>query len=125
EGAYITFKGLRTVLRSPHLNDLTHLRLRLTDFGDPGCEEIVQSGILKRLRVLDLRHGCIGDQGARLLAGCPDLAGLELLDLSRNELARKGIAAVKAVGVPVVTGHQHGPSAGESPREYLYEGDYE
>ena len=36
-----------------------------------GGERVVESGILKRLKVLDLQGGCITDEGARLLAGRP------------------------------------------------------
>src|SRR5207248_5592445 len=79
---YIRLPHLRAVLRSPHLASLTHLRLRLADFGDEGIEEVVNSGALKRLKVLDLRHGCVTDEGAKMLAGCPDAKNLELLDLS-------------------------------------------
>ncbi len=122
---YIKFEGVRALLRSPHLKNLTHLRLRLTDIGDAGCEEIVKSGILGRLKVLDLRHGCVSDEGAKVLAACPDLKNLELLDLSRNELRPEGIAALQATGIPVQTEHQHGPTTSLEDREYLYEGDYE
>jgi uncharacterized protein (TIGR02996 family) len=118
---YITRAGVRAVLRSPHLKNLTQLRLRLTDLGDEGCRDIVLSGILKRLKMLDLRHGCVSDEGARTLAACADLKNLELLELSRNEMTDQGIATLKATGVVVRTEHQH--RAGD--REYLYEGDYE
>ena len=64
-GAYIRLKHLRAICRSPHLKSLTHLRLRLTDFGDKGVEEIVSSGMLKRLKVLDLKGGCVTDDGAK------------------------------------------------------------
>src|SRR5262249_33565001 len=62
--AYIRLDQLRAVCRSPHLRSLTHLQLRLTDFGDDGVEEVVASGALKRLRVLDLSNGCVTDRGA-------------------------------------------------------------
>lgn len=125
--AYIRLADLRAVVNSPHLKSLTHLRLRLTDFGDKGCQEIVNSGILKRLKVLDLRHGCISDEGAKLLAACPDLKNLQLLDLSRNELTEEGIEALKATGIPIETAHQHGSTANDDPdeREFLWQGDYE
>ncbi len=133
EGEYapIRLDGLRAVLESPHLPSLTYLRLRLTDFGDEGCEEIVRSGALKRLKHLDLRHGRVGDAGALVLAACPDLTGLEWLDLSRNELTKAGIAALRATGVPLAAGHQHestadlGPDADAGELEFLSEGDYE
>jgi hypothetical protein len=93
----------------------------LTELGDAGCTEIVKSGVLKRLKVLDLRHGCVTDEGARTLAACPDLRNLELLDLSRNALSDEGIDALSAVGIRVLSDFQHD----EDDREYLFEGDYE
>jgi hypothetical protein len=43
--AYIRLDQLRAVCRSPHLRSLAHLRLRLTDFGDDGVEEVIASGM--------------------------------------------------------------------------------
>ncbi|HEX5270923.1 MAG TPA: hypothetical protein VFW33_10565, partial [Gemmataceae bacterium] len=123
---YISLADLRAVCRSQHLTSLTHLRLRLTNFGDDGAKVIVESGILKRLKVLDLRHGAITDRGAGLLAACPDLRNLELLDLSRNALTEVGIAALRTTTIPVQLDHQHAADAEETgQREYLFEGDYE
>ena len=122
---YIRLADLRAVCRSPHLTSLTHLRLRLTDFGDKGAKEIVESGILKRLKVLDLRHGCMTDKGAELLAACPDLRNLEQLDLSRNALKDIGIAALRATKIPVNLDHQHNYDPNDNDTEYLGAGDYE
>jgi hypothetical protein len=128
EGAYIRLKHLRAVCRSPHLTSLTHLCLRLTDFGDDGAAEIVSSGILKRLRVLDLQGGCMSDKGAAALAACPDLKSLEFLNLQSNGLTGAGVAVLRATKVKAELGRQHGTTArgsdGEMP-EYLFEGDIE
>jgi hypothetical protein len=77
--------------------------------------------------VLDLRHGCISDKGAKMLAECSDLRHLELLDLSRNELTAEGIDALKAVGIALDTSFQHGSTVDtpEDEREFLFQGDYE
>jgi len=129
DGAYIRLPHLRAVCRSPHLQNLTHLRLRLTDFGDAGAKEIVESGILKRLKVLDLQGGCLTDQGAQLLAGCPDLRHLDYLNLSRNALTVIGEQVIVATGVNCTVSSQHSEASvdfggGEVP-EYLFEGDIE
>jgi uncharacterized protein (TIGR02996 family) len=124
---YIRLAELRAICRSPHLKALTHLRLRLADFEDFGAEELVESGILRRLKVLDLRHGCMTDDDARLLATCPDLQRLEFLDLSRNAMNARGTKALRKTGVPVELGYQHtgDPGDGSAGDEYLYEGDME
>lgn len=127
--AYIRLEQLRAVCRSPHLTRLVHLQLWLTDFGNAGAEEIAASGVLKRLRVLDLAYGCITDHGAAVLAACPDLKNLALLDLSMNALTDAGIAALTATGVPLKTGSQHGEypdrPGGPDWLEYLSYGDLE
>jgi uncharacterized protein (TIGR02996 family) len=129
EQAHIRLPHLRAICRSPHLKALTHLRLRLTDFGDAGAKEIVESGILQRLKVLDLRGGRITDTGAQLLAGCPDLKHLDHLNLTRNGLTTAGEQAIKATGVKADVSAQHGATSGEAEDgevpEYLYEGDIE
>jgi uncharacterized protein (TIGR02996 family) len=122
--AYIRLPGLRALIRSPHLESLTHLRLCLSDIGDPGCEEIVRTGFLKRLKGLDLSHGCITDEGARLLAASPDLKNLEMLNLNYNALTPKGIKALQAVGIPVQAKEQFSEDEIDD-RMYLYGGDPE
>jgi uncharacterized protein (TIGR02996 family) len=122
--AYLKFADLWAVLRSPHLQHLTHLQLRVSSLGDDGCEEIVRSGILKRLTRLDLRHGRITDTGARALASCPDIHHLEYLDVERNGLTPEGVALLEALGTHVRARDQMGP--GPALRgEYLYEGEFE
>ena len=126
QGAYIRLPHLRAICRSPHMTNLTHLRLRLTDFGDRGAKEIVESGALKRLKVLDLRGGCMTDEGAKLLAACPDLKNLDFLDLRSNALTAEGQSAIKSTGVRADTSAQHTNTVGDGEiAEYLYEGDIE
>ena len=92
--------GVRAVVTSPHLGSLTHLQLRCCDGGDATVEDVVASGVLKRLRVLDLRHGNVTDAGARTLAACPDARGLEL-DLTNNRLTGRGVGALRRAGIAV------------------------
>jgi uncharacterized protein (TIGR02996 family) len=127
--AYIRLKQLRAVCRATNLPNLTHLCLRLTDFGDDGAREIVSSGILKRLRVLDLYGGCVSDEGAEALATCPDFGRLEFVNLRKNALTDKGVQALKATKVNLDVREQHTTTRVEygyrvTP-EYLYDGDFE
>ena len=122
-------ENLRAVCRSKHLTSLTNLRLRLTDFGDKGAEEIVSSGILKRLKVLDLQGGCMTDEGAEVLAGSPDLKNLKHLNLRANALKKTGKDLIKATGVRADLTLQHNMETGEFSDgelpDYLFDGDYE
>lgn len=129
-GAYIRFKHLKAICRSAYLTNLTHLMLRCADFGDAGVKEIIDSGLLGRLKVLDLRAGCISDKGADLLAKSPDLKKLEFLNLQNNALTADGVKAIKATGVNADLTSMHtqstppDPEDGETP-EYLFDGDIE
>jgi uncharacterized protein (TIGR02996 family) len=124
QAAHITFDGVRALVHSPNLPSLTHLELFLTDLGDRGCEEIVNSVILKRLKVLDVSHGRITDAGAQTLAACPDLTHLERLGIASNYLTSAGIAALRATGVAVKSDQQH-TGWEMNPWDYLGEGDWE
>ena len=117
----IALNELTALLRSPNLPSLTHLQAHMTTFGDEGCRPIIESGILRRLKVLDIGYGNMTDEGARQLAACPDLKRLEVLNVSRNALTDQGVAALRATGTQVVADNQHGPE----DQDYLYEVDVE
>jgi uncharacterized protein (TIGR02996 family) len=126
DAAYINLDGVRALVHSPHLKKLTHLRLRLSDLGDEGCEEIVRSGILKNLKMLDLMHGRVSDEGAKLLAACKDIRNLELLEISNNRLTKEGIDLLKKAGiVKVKAADQYDPNSSDDEMEYLWMGDME
>jgi uncharacterized protein (TIGR02996 family) len=119
--AEIDLDEMDAILRSPHLPALTHLQVHMTTFGDEGARRIVDSGILRRLEVLDIGYGNLTDDGARRLAACPDLRHLKMLDVSRNALTAEGIAALQDVGIQVAADNQHDPEE----QDYLYEVDFE
>lgn len=122
--SWLPLEQVRAVLTSPHLRNVTHLHLRLSDAGDALCRALIDSGALKRLRWLDLLRGCVTDAGARLLAACPDLTHLEHLDLSRNALSAAGIALLRATGANVRADAQYNAEELED-RRYLREDDSE
>ena len=122
--SYLPLQQVRSLLRSPHLTNLTHLQLRLSNMGDPGCEELVSSGVLKRLRWLDLRHGCITDAGAAILAGGPDTKNLQYLDLCRNALTKVGRRLLHTAGINARVDRQQTPEE-LAEHQYLREGDFE
>jgi uncharacterized protein (TIGR02996 family) len=93
--------GVYALATSPHLRSLSHLQLRRCGGGDDVIEDLNDSGVLKRLKMLDLRHGRVTDAGARRLASCPHIANLEVLDLVNNRLTGLGIAALMATRVDV------------------------
>jgi uncharacterized protein (TIGR02996 family) len=120
--ATVELDEMEALLRSPHLPALSHLQVHMTTFRDEGCRRVLDSGILKRLEVLDVGYGNMTDEGARLLAGCPDLKNLKLLDVRRNALTQEGIDALKGAGIQVIADNQH---AGDEDADYLFEVDFE
>ncbi|MGL6077027.1 MAG: TIGR02996 domain-containing protein [Fimbriiglobus sp.] len=126
ERAYIRLKHLQAVCAA-NWPDLTFLRLRIADFGDEGAGVIVNSGILKRLKHLDLEHGCITEAGALLLSNSPDLKNLESLNLNDNAIQGIGSEAIKKVLPQAKVEGQHNdvPPFTSDYVEFLYQGDYE
>lgn len=119
--ATIDLDELDALLRSPHLPALEHLQVHMTTFGDDVCERLIASGVMGRLKTLDLGYGNMTDDGARRLAASADAKKLEVLNLSRNALTSAGVAALAKAGVRVVADDQH--AADET--DYLYEVDRE
>jgi uncharacterized protein (TIGR02996 family) len=121
---YINAENFAALVRSPYLTSLRHLAVYLSDAGDEGVAAFVESGLLKRLKVLDLWNGRITDDGARLLASCPDLRNLERLRIAQNQLTAAGIEALEATGIAVEAEQQYGSEA-IADRAHLAEGDIE
>jgi uncharacterized protein (TIGR02996 family) len=118
---YLPLSSLQTLLDSPHIRKLTHLRWRLSSAGDDGIRLLIDSGWLGRLKVLDLRHGRVTDEGARLLAACLAVKRLDLLDLTGNQLTSDGISLLRGTGVPIRCADQQAVGSAD----YLTEGDFE
>jgi hypothetical protein len=115
-----------TLIRSPHLTSLRHLRLPFLVAGDSVCAAVADSGLLGRLRTLDLSYGQITDAGAATLAARPELAKLEHLNLTGNFLTPEGIERLRATGVALVWEPQSEPdAAGEEGNEDAGVGDEE
>ncbi len=127
--AYIGLSELRAVCRSKHITKLTHLCLRVADFGDDGVKELIDSGVFQRLKVLDLRAGCISDAGARLLAASPHIKQLEFLNLRNNALGAAGVSAIQSTKVNADLSQQHSITTvdpeGDESAEFLFDGDIE
>jgi hypothetical protein len=73
------------------------------------------------LKTLDLRFGRIGDEGARILAECPDTRRLEHLSLADNELTPAGCDRLRGLHIDIRLDSQHEPGSDQ----YLWSGDME
>ncbi len=97
EEPYLTAADVWAIAYSPHLKRLEHLQLNCCSAGDEGIDLLVNSGLIHRLKSLDLRFGCVTDAGASTLFGA--LVGtpyaLEVLKLGGNALSGDGVAALR------------------------------
>jgi uncharacterized protein (TIGR02996 family) len=124
---YIGPRELRAICRSRNLPKLSHLTLRYTTVGDEGIAEIISSGLIRRLKVLDLLGGCVTDDGARMLAACPEVKSLERLNLDTNALTADSVSRLRAAGANLTAEGQHAevPPFGDQLPEYLFYADIE
>ncbi len=123
EEPFLSIEHLTAIARSVNLPNLTHLRFQRSDAGDLGVRVLIESGLLCRLRFLDLALGEITDVGADLLIEA-DTSRLELLDLSNNALSpagqrRLGIAMKKKLTLRMDRQRD------EDDQSWLYDGEME
>jgi uncharacterized protein (TIGR02996 family) len=87
----ITPEQLRRLLAQPAMAALRHLNL----LGDHGGAAIAGALVdwpgLQSLTTLSLRSACVGDIGAQMLAACPAVDQVGLLDLSTCSLTDQGL----------------------------------
>ena len=107
------------------MKNLKHLQFKASEIGNAGVEELIKSGLLGRLKVLDLTYGCINDEGAEMLANAPETKNLDQLILDGNGLSNAGIRAIRKSGVNVKAEQQLSISDDDDYQEYLGYGDPE
>jgi len=110
------------VVYSPRLGRLTHLRLQTLSLVPDALEAVVSSGIIGRLRVLDLQGCGLTDLSADILARA-DLRGLELLNLDGNRLSDRGLRVLREAGAALQAGNQN--RLDEADFYYLEQGEDE
>ncbi len=98
-GADLGNGGLNLLLRSRHLSAVESLDLSFNGLDDSAARLLARTSALPRLRELRLNdNGRLTADGLTALADSPALGGLELLDVSANDIGAAGIEAV--VGSP-------------------------
>lgn len=95
-GAYLSLAEaifrplLETAIRNFHFTQ--------SNDGDVIADELIRSGLISKLRLLNLSHCHVTDDGAVSLAACPDVRRLKSLSLDDNLLSPIGLEALAAVG---------------------------
>ncbi|MEO6771779.1 MAG: WGR domain-containing protein [Kofleriaceae bacterium] len=106
-GGDCSVKEVKPLLDRTDLPELAYLGLKNSMFSNDIAKAIGGAKILAGLETLDLSLGTMTDEGAEALAAAKgSLAHLECLDLTRNYLTKKGVAAVKGLCKKVVTDQQ-------------------
>lgn len=119
--SYLPIQQTHALLESKHLVNLTHLHLRASDFGDAGCQILVESGLAKTLKVLDLERGSITDQGAAIFARCHHRKNLERLNLTWNRISAEGLVDLQKAGIRVQAPPYAQFSDDADPRQHLFD----
>jgi uncharacterized protein (TIGR02996 family) len=86
--------GLKVLVESPNLANLTHLSLPHQNLSRPAIGDLAASRHLARLTHLDLSSNYLARRGLVPLAGSPHLANLTWLDLQSNTLGPEDAAAL-------------------------------
>jgi hypothetical protein len=89
-GCTVELVDLRPILAGRGLERVTWLGLGNSSLADEICAALPGAPILPQLRVLDLSHGTLGDEGARvLLDNAATFEHLEKLDLTRSFIGKE------------------------------------
>ena len=120
-GGDCSIKQVKPLLDRTDLPKLEYLGLKNSMFQNDLAKAIPTAKILKQLKTLDLSLGTMTDEGAEALAAHPDaFKHLDVLDLTRNFLSKKGIALVKNLAKKVITADQEqGDEDGEETHYYV------
>jgi uncharacterized protein (TIGR02996 family) len=106
-GGDCELKTIKPLLDRSDLPKLEYLGLKNSEFANDIAAAIGSSKIVKGIKTLDLSLGTMTDEGAEALAASKDsLAHLQVLDLTRNYLTKKGIALVKGICPKVIIDRQ-------------------
>lgn len=100
-GGDSTIKDLEPLFSDGLFPKLHYLGLRDSEYVDEIAIEIAKAPILKKIKVLDLSLGTLTDKGGKALINCPELSGLEKLDLHYHYLSDEMIDQFRQLGINV------------------------
>ena len=83
-------EGAANLANTPHLVNLTELRLRENDIRDVGLTHLCRAKNLKNLELLDLQSNQISDDGITQIIRSKAFSKLRFLNLQSNEITEAG-----------------------------------
>jgi len=117
-------EDVREFAAAEHLANFRHMRLRYCDDGDRLVRTLIRSGLMRRLKTLDLQHGNIGDQGVRAFVQSDCARRLSTLDLRYNRISDGGLEQLESLNCDVIA-HPQSARRDERGTNDLYEEDFE
>jgi uncharacterized protein (TIGR02996 family) len=94
DGNRIGNQGLEALMASPHLRNLTVLKVARNSLGSAGVRAIAHSSYVRNLLDLRLHRNDLFDDGLRYLAESPAMRQLRRLDLDRTRTGDTGVIAL-------------------------------
>ncbi|WP_053957197.1 STM4015 family protein [Inediibacterium massiliense] len=93
-------KDIQEIVKNPYLQKLEYLGLGNSEIQDQVVEAVLNSSIIKNLKVLDFSNGTLSDKGAQILLDHADeLSHLELLDLHYHYISDDYITKLKKLPI--------------------------
>jgi predicted DNA-binding WGR domain protein len=111
-----TIEDLQPLLSGDLFPKLRHLGLRDSAIANDVAAAVAKAPVLKKVRVLDLSLGNLGDEGAEALLASRDVGKLEKLDIHHHFVSDAVVARLKALGIEV--------DASERMKPYDFDPDY-
>jgi hypothetical protein len=118
-GGNVTVADLEPLLSGRLFPRLVSLALRDCPFADRLAAALVESALVRRLRVLDLSLGNLGDEGAQALLRLPKDTGLERLSIAHHYVAPELVEQLRGLPLALDASDAQGPSADEPEDRYI------
>ncbi len=116
-GGDSSIDDLEPILSGQLFPNLTYLGLCDSQYSDDIAKAIAQAPIIERIKVLDLKLGTLGDEGAEALLNCRAVNRLDTLNVSENFLSDEMVERLKQLDVEVIVDEQ---KEEEDEEEYEY-----
>lgn len=94
DNCHLDIPGIRGIVTSKHLGNLTHLDLSCNWFGAAGTRELLKAANLTSLDRLEFEGVGMGDEGAIALAATPWMTQIKSLNLVANDIGEAGARAI-------------------------------
>ena len=118
-GGDVTVEDLAPILAGEAFPELRSLGLRDSETADALAAALAEAPVLRRIEVLDLSLGNLGDEGALALLKGGALPGLKRLDIHHHYVSDEVLDGLKALGIDLNADDRKEPDK-DGAVEYRY-----